>query len=298
MSQFFAIALYIAILFTIGFTSVRRQQTAQSYLLGNRGLNFWLTALAAHASDMSTWLFMGLPALAYTQGLYSIWTAVGLILFMYLNWQLVAPRIRRQTEHYGSLTFSSFFESRFHDTSGLIRLFTALMSLIFYLFYISAGLYGLGIVIEQLFGLSYHIGITIGIAIMIPYLFYGGYTTLAWIDLFQGLFLLVVIVLVPLCALPHTATIDIPVLATSPKTIFYAICGFGLGYFGQPHIATKFMGIKNPNDIPKSMCVGMGWQTIVLSAALLIGILATSIFPSIDNPELIFVRLVGDLFPT
>src|SRR5579885_1733390 len=110
--EFTAIAIYFAILMGIGLLSVyqRRHLTASDFIIGGRGLNYWLTALAAHASDMSSWLFMGYPAVIYANGLIDIWTAVGLIVFMYLNWQLVAPKIRIATEQYNSMTFSSFFE--------------------------------------------------------------------------------------------------------------------------------------------------------------------------------------------
>jgi Na+/proline symporter len=120
-----------------------------------------------------------------------------------LNWKLIAPKIRVATEQYNSLTFSSYFESRLADTSGTIRIFTALMSLFFYTIYISAALVGLGILLETLFGLNYDAGIIVGIIVVIPYVFIGGYHTLAWIDLFQGFFLLAVIIFVPLYLLSH-----------------------------------------------------------------------------------------------
>src|SRR3990167_895867 len=198
---FLAIALYIAILFLIGFFSYKGHQTSNDFLIGSRSLNFWLTALSAHTSDMSSWIFMGFPAVIFVGGLFNAWFAVGLILFMFLNWYFIAPKIRMKTEEYNSLTFSSFFESRFADTSGLIRIFTAVLSFIFYSIYISAGLLGIGLLIESLFGIPYHAGITIGICIVIPYLFIGGYRTLAFLDLFQGLFLLAVIFIVPLIVL-------------------------------------------------------------------------------------------------
>ncbi|MCB1081105.1 MAG: sodium/proline symporter, partial [Chlamydiia bacterium] len=153
ISELVAIGAYVAILFLIGFFSYKRNQTAADFIIGGRSLNYWLTAMAAHASDMSSWLFMGFPAVIFTGGLFNAWFAVGLTLCMLLNWLLVAPKMRIKTEAYNSMTFSSFFESRFHDTSGLIRIFTAVMSLIFYTIYISAGIVGLGLLLEVLFGI-------------------------------------------------------------------------------------------------------------------------------------------------
>ena len=160
--ELLAIALYVAILLGIGIWSFKKHQSAADFILGGRSLNFWLTALAAHASDMSSWLFMGFPAVIFIGGLFNAWYAVGLTLFMFLNWFFIAPRVRIKTEEYNSLTFSSFFESCFHDTSGVIRIFTSVMCCIFYTIYVSAGMVGIGLLIEALFDIPYYIGITAG----------------------------------------------------------------------------------------------------------------------------------------
>jgi len=312
--ELIAIILYVAILFVIGLCSYRRNQTAADFILGGRSLNYWLTAMSAHASDMSSWLFMGFPAIIFVGGLFNAWFAVGLTLFMFLNWLFIAPKIRIKTEEYNSMTFSSFFESRFQDTSGLIRIFTAVMSFIFYTIYISAGIVGLGLLLEALFGIPYHIGISVGIVVVIPYLFIGGYTTLAWIDLFQGMFLLLVIVVVPFVILPkvggfagvgealrlnHLSLSMIPnTKATTLWSILFSIFGWGIGYFGQPHIVTKFMGIKKASDTRKSMAVGMTWQVLALGSATLIGLIGVAYFKGhLDNPEMVFVSMVHDIFP-
>ncbi len=311
-----AVAIYFIILLGIGFLSIyrRRQLTASDFIIGGRGLNYWLTALAAHASDMSSWLFMGYPAVIYANGLIDIWTAIGLIIFMYLNWQLVAPKIRVATEQYNSMTFSSFFENRLLDTTGRIRIFTALMALVFYTIYISAGLVGLGLLLNTLFAIPEHWGILIGILVVIPYVFIGGYTTLAWIDLFQGMFLMCVIIFVPLWIMDKlggwhvvTAAVHAKNLSLSaipnfePKTIFHILTvamGWGLGYFGQPHIVTKFMGIRKVSDIGKSKWIGMSWMVISLTAATIVGLVAIAFFQKggpTDN-EQIFIEMVRKNF--
>lgn len=309
-----AISIYVAILLLVGCLSYKKNQTASDFIIGGRSLNYWLTAMAAHASDMSSWLFLGFPAVIFFGGLFNAWLAVGLALFMLLNWLFIAPRVRIKTEEYNSMTFSSFFESRFHDTSGMIRIFTALLSLVFYTIYISAGIVGLGILVDTLFGIHYTIAISVGILVVVPYLFIGGYTTLAWIDLFQGFFLLCAIVLVPIIVLPkvggfsgihhalgfHERSFSM-IPNTSPSTlwhIFLSVCGWGLGYFGQPHIITKFMGIKKVSHIKKSMFVGMSWQIIALGSATLIGLIAIPYFAhEAINPEFVFVQMVKDTFP-
>lgn len=315
-AQFFelsAIFIYLGVLLTIGFFSYKKQLSAADFIIGSRSLNCWLTALAAHASDMSSWMFMGYPASVFLGGYINAWTAVGLLLFMFLNWQLVAPRIRVATEKFSSLTFSSFFESRLADTSGKIRLFTALMSLFFYTIYISAGFIGLGILIHTLFGISYQVGILLGILVIVPYVFIGGYLTLAWLDLFQGLFLMGVILFVPLYLLPKIGGFEAISSAISSKNlvstmfpefstrsyldILLMIGGFGLGYFGQPHIVTKFMGIKKVEEISKSKMIGMSWMSISLAAATLVGLVAIAYFPhGIHDPEQVFILMVTQNF--
>lgn len=313
LPELIAIALYVAILFTIGYCSLRKHITSSDFLIGGRSMNFYLTALSAHASDMSSWLFMGFPAAIFLSGLFKVWYAVGLALFMYLNWQFVAPRIRSMTEHYNALTFSSFFESRFADTSGVIRIFTALMSLAFYSIYISAGLVGLGMILETLFDIHYLVGITIGVCIVVPYLFFGGYKTLAWIDLFQGLFLLAVIAFVPLFALKYVDGLsgvnhaletygrELSLIPNfEPMTlvgILLTILGWGLGYFGQPHITTKFMGINNVSEIRKAKYVGMTWQVIALGSSCLVGLVGVAFFKgSLPDAQLVFVNMVREMF--
>lgn len=312
-SGYFSIFFYILILFAIGFASHKKKQTSNDFILGSRKMNFWVTALAAHASDMSSWIFMAYPAVIFSMGLVKIWVAIGLTLFMFLNWQFIAPKIRTATEKYNSLTISSFFESRFNDTSGAIRICTTISSFIFYIIYISAGLVGLGLLIETLFPISYTLGVTIGILIIIPYLFIGGYVTLAWTDLFQGIFLFVVILVVPGIMLaklggfevlqhslnlhPHMDRFIPDYSFTTILTIIFSLSSWGLGYFGQPHIITKFMGIRKPQEIPKSKWVGISWQFFSLIGATLIGVISIVYFQNgLHDPQLVFIRIVTENF--
>jgi len=300
---------YFAVLILVATLSYRKQKSDQDFLLGNRSLNFWLTALSAHASDMSSWLFLGYPALIFTTGLFSAWAAVGLTLFMFLNWQFVAPKIRIASEQLQSLTLSGYFESRFSDTSGRIRLVSAVMSVLFFTFYISSGIVGLGILVESLFNLNYTVGILMGLFIVVAYVFMGGYRTIAWIDLFQGFFLLGVIVFIPVYLLLQFGGITPVMDAVKAKHlssslfpdfsvgtfwgIFMTAAGWGLGYFGQPHILTKFMGIRRVEDMNKAKYVGISWQSIALAAATLVGLLGIFVFPEgLKDPEQVILNIV------
>lgn len=312
--QLSAIVCYFFALTSIAVFSYRKNLTNTDFIMGNRSLNFFLTALAAHASDMSSWLFMGYPAVIFSKGIQQAWAGIGLLLFMFLNWKLVAPKIRIATEQYNCLTFSSFFESRLSDVSGLIRFFTAIMLFVFYTIYISSMLVALGLVLNTLFGLDYYLGVIIGVLIVVPYVFVGGYRTLAWIDLFQGMFLLFVIVAVPLYLLPKVGGIGGIQQAMSMRNltssllpeysvktifeVFFLTIGWGLGYFGQPHIVTKFMGIKKVSEIKNSRRVGMTWMTLALGGATLVGLVGIAFFSSgLAVSENLFIAMVKKSFP-
>lgn len=313
--EFAAFSSYFIILALIALLSYRKQKSETDYIIGNRSLNFWLTALSAHASDMSSWLFLGYPALIFTTGVTGAWAAIGLVVCMFLNWHFIAPKIRAITEQTNSLTLSSYFENRFGDTSGSIRIVSAVMSVLFFTFYISSGLVGMGILVQSLFGINYLVGISLGLFIVVAYVFLGGYRTVAWIDLFQGFFLLAVIVSIPVILIakaggmaPILQAVSTKNLTTSllpnfePKTIFAEFliaAGWGLGYFGQPHILTKFMGIRKISDMSKAKYLGMSWQTIALFSATLIGLIGIYTFPQGNfNPEHVVLDIVKATLPT
>lgn len=312
ISAILALTLYFALLLVVAFFSRRKKATAHDFILGGRNLNYYVTAMAAHASDMSAWLFMAYPAIIITSGVFNAWTAIGLIVCMYLNWHFVAPRIRKATEKHNSLTLSAYFESHFGDKKGVIRLLSALMAFFFFTIYISAGLIGLGLLFGDLFGISYFWGITVGIAIAVAYPIIGGYVTLAWTDFFQGLFLLIMISLVPIHMLvksePGHEVFKLlefnnivgglfPDLTFNTLLgIFFIATGWGLGYFGQPHIVTKFMGIKKVEEMKKSKRVGIGWMIIVLFAATVIGLIGSAYLQEGRDPNMTFIDMVNSLY--
>lgn len=313
MYQLLAISLYFCLALFVGLLTFRRQRTSADFLIGGRSLNYWLTALAAHASDMSNWLFMGYPAIIFIGGLFNTWVAIGLTVCMLLNWQYIAPKIRTVTEKYNCLTLSTFFEKRLQDRSGALRLVSGGICFFFYTIYIAAGLTGLGILAESLFGISYQTGILFGMAIVVSYVLIGGFVTLAWLDLFQGLFLLLVILFVPFYVMQGLGGFaevaqtlkakELP-LALFPSfsgaSLFHIVSlalGWGLGYFGQPHIITKFMGIRSVEEISRSKTVGMGWMICSLAAATFVGLVGFCFFPTgLANPETIFIDMVQATF--
>lgn len=307
-----AFCLYFAILLSIGFYFYRKTNNQSDFSLGNRSLNYWLTAIAAQASDMSDWLFMGFPGAIYVIGLSGIWMAVGLSLFMFLTWQLIAPQLRKQTEQYSALTLASFFEQKFQDNSHIIKIISGLFCLYFFTFYIAAGLVGLGKAFEIIFDINYQSGILIGLTVALVYTLLGGLLAVAWSNLLQGTFLLACIMFVPIYAIEfklggfklfhknlHLFGSDYfsfwpqgGIIAT-----LMAILRWGPGYFGQPHILINFMSINNPENLSKAKWVGLSWQFLALSSAILVGIVGKAmLFPTLTDQELVFVVMVKQMF--
>lgn len=307
-------AAYFCVLLAIGLISHHKQTSSADFIVGNRSLNFWVTALSAHASDMSSWLFMAFPAAIFLGGLSQAWIAIGLIMGMLLNWQFVAKKLRTSTEKYDSYTLSTFFGKRFKDTSGSLRILTALVALFFLTCYISAGLIAMGGIFESMFGINFYVGLTIASVVILIYTFVGGFITVAWTDLFQALFLLCVIIIVPLVAflkldqgyqsiiaVAEARKISLNLIPDlsfdSLLVIVFLVLSWGLGYFGQPHIVTKFMGINDAENIKKSKYVGMTWQVTTLSAAAAVGLVAIAYYDQgLANPERVFIEMVKSLF--
>lgn len=304
--------IYFAILIGTGLYWYAKTKTSADFALGSRSINYWVTAIAAHASDMSAWLFMGYPAAIYTQGMLGSWIAVGLIIGMLLTWQFIAEKLRTITEQYNSVTLPSFYEARFGDTTGIVRIVSGIVTIIFFTFYIAAGLTGMGRVFESVFEINYHTGVLIGLFSAIAYLMIGGFMARAWNDFFQGMFLLFIIMIVPIYGIYVIGGIDAirmaayaknipltPFPSYSLKTFLEILNGFmwGVGYFGMPHILVNFMGIDNPKNMKKAQYIGMTWQIITLLSATAIGLVGIAyFFTPLANSELVFVTMAQTLF--
>ncbi len=303
------LCVYFAVLILVACLSYKKQQSGADFILGERSANFWLTALSAQASDMGSWLFLGYPALIFGGGVFAAWAAIGLTAGMFFNWHFIAPRLRKITEQLGSLTLNAYFEARCKDTTGSLRLISGLMSVLFFTIYISSGLIATGVLLESLFDLNYHVGISFGLLLVVGYVFMGGYRTVAWIDLFQGFFLLGVIVCIPLYLLNQIGGIDFvmqqvavknlttTLLPDYSKTTLWKIlmtaAGWGLGYFGQPHILTKFMGIQKTSEMWKAKYLGISWLIVTLSAATFVGLIGIALFQEgLADPQQVILSIV------
>ncbi|MCB1213679.1 MAG: sodium/proline symporter [Chlamydiia bacterium] len=309
----FAFIIYLCFLLIIGIAAHRHSRSERDFAVGNRKLNFWLTSLSAHASDMSAWLFISLPSIIFLQGMGGCWIALGLIFGMWISWQFIAPRLRRLTEFYDVYTLSSLIEKHYKTESHWIRVSTAVLILVFMTHYLTAGLMAVGIVLESSFGLPYILGVIIATVIIVTYTYIGGFVTVAWTDFFQAIFLMGVIIAVPVVGYIAIGGFDSIATAASERAlsinpfdnfswlggvqIILSAIGWGLGYFGLPHVLTKFLGIQNPDELKKAKYLGITWQTAVLAGSIAIGLVAVGYFNdrSID-PQLLFVEMTTELF--
>ncbi|MHA5687620.1 sodium:solute symporter family transporter, partial [Pseudomonas aeruginosa] len=247
--------IYIAAMVLIGLAAYRSTNNFSDYILGGRSLGSFVTALSAGASDMSGWLLMGLPGAVYLSGLSESWIAIGLIVGAYLNWLFVAGRLRVQTEHNGNaLTLPDYFTNRFEDNSRLLRIFSALVILVFFTIYCASGIVAGARLFESTFGLSYETALWAGAAATIAYTFIGGFLAVSWTDTVQASLMIFALILTPVIVMLATGGVEPTFTAIELKdaTSFDMLKGasfigvislmaWGLGYFGQPHILARFM---------------------------------------------------------
>lgn len=284
--------VYLVGMLVIGLLAYRLTSNLSDYVLGGRRLGGGVAALSAGASDMSSWLLLGLPGAMYLGGMGEIWIAVGLAIGAYLNWQFLAARLRMYTEIANdSITLPDFFENRFRDKSKSLRIISALVILVFFAFYTSSGLVGGALLFEASFGMTYTQALWIGALVIISYTFLGGFLAVSWTDFFQGLLMFLALVIVPIRAISEiggwsetvnaVGAIDATYLdAFQGATVIgvVSLLAWGLGYFGQPHIVTRFMAVKSVKEIPKARAIGMTWMILALFGAIFTGFVGIAYF--------------------
>jgi sodium/proline symporter len=310
--------IYIAAMVLIGFVAYRSTNNLSDYILGGRSLGSVVTALSAGASDMSGWLLMGLPGAIYLSGLSESWIAIGLIVGAYLNWLFVAGRLRVQTEHNGdALTLPDYFSSRFEDESGLLRIISAVVILVFFTVYCASGIVAGGRLFESTFGMSYEAALWAGAAATIAYTFVGGFLAVSWTDTVQATLMIFALILTPIMVLLATGGVDTTFLAIeaqNPENFdmlkngsfigIISLLGWGLGYFGQPHILARFMAADSVKSIANARRISMTWMILCLGGTVAVGFFGIAYFsahPEVAGPvnanhERIFIELAKLLF--
>jgi len=314
-----SLAAYFVLMLAIGVYAWRKTKAdSAGYLLAGRGLGPAVTALSAGASDMSGWLLLGLPGALYVGGLVEAWIAIGLTVGAALNWIIVAPRLREQTERLGdALTIPQFLANRFPDSGTLLRVTSAVIIVGFFTVYTASGMVGGGKLFATAFagalpatGLSdYMLGIVITAGIVIAYTMIGGFLAVSLTDFVQGMIMMAGLVVMPLVILSQTG---IGSVAAVPQAGFLSLTHgataigiisavtWGLGYFGQPHIIVRFMAIDRVENVPRAGVIGMSWMVISLAGAVAVGLAGRAYAETnglvVDDPETIFIVLAQLLF--
>ena len=310
--------LYFLAIIAVGLVGYRHTTDLSDYILGGRKLGSVVTALAAGASDMSGWLLMGLPGAIYLGGLSGAWIAIGLIIGAFLNWTYVAPRLRLFTEKYGNaLTLPQYLTNRFADKSNLLRIVSAVAILIFFTFYCSAGMVAGARLFESIFGISYTVAIWIGAIATISYVLIGGFFAVSWTDTIQATLMITALLITPLVIMyangGFTATMH-AITSIHPDHVnlfshmtaisIISMLGWGLGYFGQPHILVRFMAAKSAKNLPHAKRISMTWMILCLSGAVSVGFFAVAYFSTHPaegvavtlNAEKVFIETAIHLF--
>ncbi len=314
--------IYIVGMILIGFIAYRVTNNLSDYILGGRSLGSFVTALSAGASDMSGWLLMGLPGAIYAGGLIEAWLAIGLTIGAYLNWKLVAGRLRSHTEHSGdALTLPEYFHNRFGDKTRIIKILSAVIFLLFFAVYCASGVVAGARVFENLFGIPYAEAIWYGAVATILYTFIGGFLAVSWTDTIQASLMVFALILTPIVVVMNVGgfeamqeTINQAELTANKNyndmftgTTFLGIASlmaWGLGYFGQPHIVVRFMAAESVKSLESARRISMTWMVISLVGAIGIGYFGMAYFfkfpeqaPLVNqNNEQIFIELAKLLF--
>src|SRR4249919_3706405 len=313
-------AVYLLAMIAIGFIAWRSTRTFDDYILGGRSLGSYVTALSAGASDMSGWLLLGLPGALYAGGLSESWIAVGLVLGAWCNWKYVAAPLRVYTERsQDALTLPDYFTHRFEDRSRVLRIFSALVILVFFAIYCASGIVAGARLFEAVFAVPYARALWLGAAVTILYTLVGGFLAVSWTDTVQATLMLFALVLTPVIVIVGSGGFDTSmdaIRAVDPARLdpfkggtlgfvgIVSLLAWGLGYFGQPHILARFMAADDLATIPKARRIGMTWMVLCLFGAMAVGFFGIAYFGEHpgqagmvrDNPERVFIALAELLF--
>ncbi|ALD02972.1 sodium/proline symporter PutP [Acinetobacter albensis] len=309
---------YIVAMIVIGLMAYRATANFSDYILGGRRLGSFVTALSAGASDMSGWLLMGLPGAIYLSGLSEMWIAIGLIIGAWLNWLLVAGRLRVHTEvQHNALTLPDYFSNRFNDQKKILRIASAFIILIFFAIYCASGMVAGARLFESMFDMSYSTALWVSAIATISYVFIGGFLAVSWTDTIQAGLMIFALLLTPVVVVLSFADINqltLALEAARPQATdvigdlsvvaIISLLAWGLGYFGQPHILVRFMAADSVKSIPNARRIGMTWMILCLGGAVAAGFFGIAYFqqhPELAsvvnaNPETVFMELTKILF--
>ena len=308
--------VYFIFMIAIGlfFFLKNRSGGEKAYFLGNRQVNGLIAALSAGASDMSSWVLMGLPASIFVAGLGKVWIAVGLAIGTVLSWIFVAPRLRSfSIVANDSITLPQYLTNRFLSKSKVLQVICAILFIVVYAIYAASSIKACGTLFNTVIGIDAKVAMYIAAAIIIIYTFLGGFSAVCWTDFFQGLLMLIALMLAPIVGAfvikngGGTAATDIvenfwnPLPSgkfdwTSIASIITGL-GWGLGYFGMPHIIIRYMAIKSPAALKRSRVIGSIWTCLILAFSVAVALVGKKLVGDLDDSSVVFITMVRKLFP-
>jgi len=310
--------VYLAAMLGIGvffFARARGKGGEKEYFLGNRQMGPWVTALSAGASDMSAWVLMGLPASICLYGVGQTWIAIGLAAGYILSWVFVAPRLRRfSIAANDAITLPQYLTNRFLSNSKALQIICAAIFLFAYTIYAASSIKACGTLFNTVSGINASFAMYVAAFIIVGYTFMGGFKAVCWTDFFQGLLMLGALFIAPIFALAlvnsgHTATTSVAFsenywnFMSSGKLDWKSWAdiltgfGWGLGYFGMPHIIIRFMALRSQKEMKKSAVIGVSWNILILFFAVLVGLVGHMFLGAIDDSQKVFINMVRVIFP-
>lgn len=317
------IIVYMCLLIGVGFYNSKKNSTSEDFYLGGRRMGALVVAMSAEASDMSSWLLMGLPGVAYLTGIAdAFWTAAGLAIGTYLNWLFTSRRLRRYSEKIDAITVPNFFAKRFHDEKNIITAISAVIIVVFFIPYVASGFAACGKLFNSLFGLDYMTGVIVFSIIIVIYTIMGGFTSVATNDLIQSIVMSIALISIVTFgvssaggfgavmdnakSLPGYFSLSAIHDAVAGSAVPYSalsavsLLAWGIGYFGMPHILVRFMAIEDENKLVLSRRVASIWVTIAMGVAIFIGVVGLGVvnagnMEALEDSERVIIALTNIL---
>ena len=305
LSELIMFVLYILLMLGIVIYFFMRSKSTgeKDYFLGGRQMGAWVSGLSAGASDMSAWVLMGLPASIFAAGLGKSWIAIGLFIGYALSWILVAPRLRSFSVVCGdSITIPQFLTNRFLSKNRSLQVISAVIFLVAYTVYAASSIKACGTLFHTVLGVDPRPAMYFAAIIIIGYTFLGGFNAVCWTDFFQGMLMLGALLIVPIIAtltLGGSGSDSVPAeyftLFTNMQDVISGL-GWGLGYFGMPHIIIRFMSIKSQKELKKASCIGICWNFLILTFSVLVGVVGRRVMNEGIDGSIVFITMVRSIF--
>ncbi len=315
-----AVLFYFAAVIAVGiyffWKGLKNGDGEKQYFLGGRSMNAWVSALSAGASDMSAWVLMGLPGAIYFSGLGQVWIAVGLLLGTFAAWVWVAPRLRRYSILAGdAITIPQFLSNRFKTSDRTLQTVAAVVFMVTYCVYAASSIYACGLVFNTVTGMPADIAMMLATVIIVAYTFLGGFNAVCWTDFFQGMMMLCALMAVPIIASlmmtrpdfvpPETAANALQKASAGGVSVWNTVLdilnglGWGLGYFGMPHILIRYFAVRSEKEMRKSQIIGCLWILLILSMAVVVGLMGKAFLGAPESEassQLVFIDMVHKVF--